>query len=149
MQRWLLPVWLVLGVMTKDYEGELSEKGRGGGKTVIGPCIILCALWETNIWKAATQTDWHTLPAQISTASQHLNSGLSQLLDHYTPFEWSWFSLNGLHTFVKQGSERHGCKRRKGRTLFHIHLPKPFHCTNSSQTQSCFCPRSLGLTESC
>lgn len=40
-------------------------------------------------------------PAQISTANQHLNSGLSQLLDHYAPFEWSQFPVNGIHAFAK------------------------------------------------
>lgn len=61
-------------------------------------------------------------PAPISTASQHLNSRLSQLLDHCAPPEWSWFLINGIHTFVKWGSKRNGSTRRSETTLM-----KPFH----------------------
>lgn len=80
---------------------------------------------------------WHTVPhfdiqfqwkpAQISTAGQHLNSGLSQLFDHCGPLEWSWFLINGIHTFVKRRKwkkwSKGGQKEREKRDNLIPHSP--------------------------
>lgn len=59
------------------------------------------------------QCDW--TPAQISTAGKHLNSRLSQLLDHCGPLEWSWFLINGISTFVRKWKKwsKGGKKKRE------------------------------------
>ena len=83
-----------------------------------------------------TDIQFQSKPAQISTASQHLNSGLSQLLDHYTPLEWSWFPVNGIHAFVKRGSERNGCQRKKRENLISHSPSETFSlCTQLADTK--------------
>lgn len=62
-------------------------------------------------------------PAPISRASQHLNRRLSQLLDHCAPLEWSWFLINGIHTFVKRGSERKWLPKKEQGNLIETFSP--------------------------
>lgn len=145
-------VLLLLSVTTKNKETfwkrEKWRESRGLLHWLVAILFFSLSPLMRFKWKPQWLNSCHTEPqidiqfqsktAQISTANQHLNCGLSQLLDHYAPLEWSQFPVNGIHAFAKRGSERRGCQRRKERNWFHIHLPKPFTARTAIRNKAAF-----------
>lgn len=78
---------------------------------------LIGSKWEPLLLNGgcSPKKDTNFQPAHISMVSHHLKSGLSQLLDHYTPSDWSRVLVKP-RTWTSQN-------RRQERTFFQTHFP--------------------------